>query len=426
MSRTFTMFAITCLLVATSYGQNSSSSDQAETIKLLQQEVEMLKTRLAAVESRQEQSPNGAQLVSATYTPAAAPAPAPAVQDNPAMQNFGLVKGIKFQGFGEVGWKANDHHAGQTPTFGFSNGPNGNFSIGDFDLFLTSRINEKTSVLAEMVFGESDAQSFDIDMERVLLKYDHNDYLKLSFGRFHTATSYYNSVFHSGKWLQTPVNRPLVVEFANDGGLLPTQAVGLSVTGKIPSGKLGLNYVFEYGTSDTIRPDINDREAAETDESNGNGITAGIYMKPDWAQGLDIGGSFYHDRLNPTDTGFHIGQSIISGHVVYTTPKFEFINEAFLIQHAVDGLRTFNTPAFYSLISYSVAPKWRPFFMYQYANANSTRVIFDDVALRHGPSVGVRYDFNSYVGFKTQYEHTFRRTPLSGINTVSTQLAFRF
>jgi len=112
--------------------------------------------------------------------------------------------------------------------------------------------------------------------------------------------------------------------------------------------------------------------------------------------------------------------------VVYTTPKLEFINEAFLIQHAVDGFRTFNTSAFYSLISDNVSGKWRPFFMYQYANANSTRVIFDDVALRHGPSVGVRYDFNSYVGFKTQYEHTFRRTPLSGINTVSTQLAFRF
>jgi len=78
------------------------------------------------------------------------------------------------------------------------------------------------------------------------------------------------------------------------------------------------------------------------------------------------------------------------------------------------------------LISHSFGEKWRPYFMYQYANANQTRIIFDDVALRHGPSAGVRYDFNSYVGFKAQFEHTFRRDPLPGINGVSTQLAFRF
>src|SRR5882672_11139841 len=100
MSRIFTLFAITCLLGASSYGQKSSSPDQAETIKLLQQEVDMLKTRLAAVESKQNQQP-GAQLVSATYTPAPPPAAAP--QENPSTQNFGLVKGIKFQGFGEIG-----------------------------------------------------------------------------------------------------------------------------------------------------------------------------------------------------------------------------------------------------------------------------------------------------------------------------------
>jgi hypothetical protein len=35
------------------------------------------------------------------------------------------------------------------------------------------------------------------------------------------------------------------MEFANDGGVLPTQAVGLSVTGSIPSGRLGLNYIAE-------------------------------------------------------------------------------------------------------------------------------------------------------------------------------------
>jgi hypothetical protein len=259
-----------------------------------------------------------------------------------------------------------------------------------------------------------------------LLKYDANDYLKMSFGRYHTATSFFNQNFHSGKWLQTPTDRPLVVQFAAKGGMLPTQAIGASITGKIPSGKLGLNYIFEYGTSDTVRPDINSRTVATTDESNGNGTTLGLFAKPDFLPGLEVGGSFYHDRLNPTDTGLHIGQSIYSAHLMYLTPRFEFINEGFVIQHAVDNARTYHTPAFYSLISYNVSGKWRPYFMYQYANANVNRVVLDDIGLRHGPSAGVRYDFNSYVAAKFQYDRAMRRNPLPTINSATTQLAFRF
>lgn len=122
-------------------------------------------------------------------------------------------------------------------------GSAGNFYTGDFDLFLTSKLTEKASVLAELVVGEEDGQSFSVELGRALLKYDCNDHLRLSFGRYHTGIGYYNTAFQSGRWLQTTADRPLVMEFAGDGGLLPTQAIGFSVTGQIPSGKLGLNYI---------------------------------------------------------------------------------------------------------------------------------------------------------------------------------------
>jgi len=410
MLRICTFFTLACLLVSVGNAQ-TPTTDQKETIKLLQQEVEMLKARLATVEAKQQ-----------------APAQAAPVQETSvaAPQSFDLMRGVKIQGFGEVGWRANDNRAGQAQVNGFSDGPNGNFATGDFDLFLTSRINDKTMVLSEVVFEAADAQSFNVNLARLLLNYNYNDYFKASLGRYHTSTSYYNQVFHSGAWLQTPINRPLAVEFASKGGILPTQAIGASLTGKIPSGKLGLNYIFEYGTSDTIRPDINSRTGDVTDESNGNGTTVGLFMKPEWAPNWNVGGSYYHDRINPTDTGFDIGQSIISAHAVYTSPKIEFINEAFVVQHDVKGSRVFNTPAFYTLISDNVSGKWRPYVMYQYTNANAQRVVLDDIGLRHGPTGGVRYDFNSYVGFKAQYDHVFRRTPLPSINTVSTQVSFRF
>jgi hypothetical protein len=157
------------------------------------------------------------------------------------------------------------------------------------------------------VIGEGDAQSFRVSMDRLLLKYDWNEHLQASFGRYHTAIGYYNIAFHSGKWLQTATDRPFAMQFADDGGLLPTQAIGFELTGKIPSGKFGAHYRFEYGSSDTIRPELD--RPAEVDENNGNHLRVGTFFRPDWARGLQIGASYYHNRISD----FHRGPSVRLG-----------------------------------------------------------------------------------------------------------------
>jgi hypothetical protein len=292
-------------------------------------------------------------------------------------------------------------------------------------LFLTSRINDRASVLAEIVFGEGDAQSFSVDLERALLKYDYNDHLKMSFGRYHTGIGYYNTAFHSGKWLQTTADRPLVMEFANDGGLLPTQAVGISVTGLVPSGKLGLNYLLEYGSSDTIRPELSGSGVTE-DENNSNHINLGFFFRPVAVPGLQIGGSFYHDKINQADAGpsVRFGQTIVNGYVVYIKHGFEFLNEGFLIRHSLEHSEvTFNMPAFYTQFSKRFG-SIRPFARYQYANTNRD-TMFDDVLLRHGPSFGVRYDLNENMALKAQLDHTLRKGQ-ADLNGLQLQLAVTF
>ena len=53
-----------------------------------------------------------------------------------------------------------------------------------------------------------------------------------------------------------------------------------------------------------------------------------------------------------------MGQTIGSGHVVYLTPRFEFMNEGFIVQHKVEETgAVFNTPAFYSLISTKIGAR---------------------------------------------------------------------
>ena len=344
------------------------------------------------------------------------------MRDSPA---FHELHGIQWRGFGEVDYKVLNQKIPELGTFGFVPGSAGSFYIGDFDLLLTSRLNDKASVLAEVVFGEEDAQTFNVDLERALFKYDYNDHLRMSFGRYHTGVGYYNSAFHSGSWLQTTADRPLVMEFADDGGILPTQAVGVSVTGQIPSGGIGLNYTAEYGSSDTIRPQINN-SGLSVDENNGNHINLGLFLRPSSIAGLQIGASFYHDKISDFEKGpsVRLGQTIVNAHVVYVAHGMEFLNEGFLVRHSYEASQTvFNMPAFYSQLSRRFA-RFRPFIRYQYINANQNS-IFSDVLLRHGPSFGLRYDFNDFVAFKAQFDHMIRKDQ-PALDGLHLQLAFTF
>jgi hypothetical protein len=428
------------LLSSLCYPQDATPTDP-ETIRQLVQQVKDLQERVKLLESQQSHAeastpdstkpPVPPVIESADQTP-----PAPAV-----WQELHEVHGIQWRGFGQVDYKALNQRVPELGTYGFVPGSQANFYTGDFGLFLISRLTAKTSVLSEIAFEETDAQKYKVDLRRMLLKYDYNDHLKMSFGRYQTNIGYYNWAFRSAAWLQTTADRPLVMEFATNGGLLPTQAIGVSVTGAIPTGKLGLNYVAEYGSSDTMRPDING-DGFVTDENNGNQTNVGLFARPDWLRGLQFGSSYYHDQISnnllnavsgtrvpspPSSPGpaARYDQTIVNAYAVYVAHGIEFLNEAFLIRHALIGSSLhFDTPAFYSQISKQFG-HIRPFFRYQYVNASVNNVIYNDVGLRYGPSFGARYDLNDYIAVKADLDHTVRRDE-PDLNGLQLQLAFTF
>ncbi len=282
-------------------------------------------------------------------------------------------------------------------------------------------------MLSEIIFEEGNAQSYNVDLRRMPLKYDYSDHLKFSFGRYQTDIGYYNWAFRSAAWLQTTADRPLVMQYASEGGLLRTQAIGVSVTGSIPARRLGLHYVAEYGSSDTIRPDI-DGSGLLNDENNSNQVNIGLFVRPDSAPGLQIGTSYYHDKISNFIQGpsLRFGQTIVNGYVVYVQHGIEFLNEGFLIRDAALHFSdvVFNTPAFYSQFSKQIGHT-RPFFRYQYANASTNNSIYNDVGLRLGPSFGARYDLNDYMAFTAQWDHTVRRGE-PDLNGLQLQWAFTF
>lgn len=396
----------------------AAPGDEQETIRRLLEQVQELQQKVAALELH-------AQPAAQAETPAVVEPDGVAASSQLTVSNSHELYGIRWRGFGDLSYKILDQRTPELGTFGFVPGSAGNFFIGDFDLLLTSRITDKASVLSEVVIGEEDAQAFSIDLERVLFQYEHNDRLKIALGRYHTAIGYYNAAFHSGGWLQTTTDRPLIMEFANDGGLLPTQAVGVSISGEVPSGGWGLNYLLEYGSSDTIRPELN-ANGIEEDENNGNHINLGLFLRPERFPGLEVGGSIYHDNISDFQRGpsVRLGQMVVNAHIVYVHRGLELLNEGFLLRHAYEhGGLVYNMPAFYTQMSKAFG-HIRPYFRYQYINAHP-KGIFEDVGLRHGPSFGARYDFNDNIGFKAQLDHTVRKDQ-PDLNGAQFQLVFAF
>jgi hypothetical protein len=419
------------VLVVAALGQAQTTSDQptitqlVQQINQLQQQDLELQERIRILEAKQQQGPREVDNASAPSPLLPAEQAQPPQVPSAAPFDWHDVRGLQWRGFGEANYKVLNQRRPELSTSGFTPGSAGNFYTGDFDLFLDAKISDRASVLSEIAFGEGDHQTFTVDLERFLLQYEFNDHLKISFGRYQTGLSFYNSEFKSAKWFLTTADRPLITEFASDGGMLPTQAVGVSVTGLVPSGRLDLHYLFEYGSSDTVRPDINGSGNID-DENNGNHVNIGLFVRPEVLPGLQIGGSFYHDEIGDSigPSSPRIGQTIVNAHVVYVAHMVEFLNEGFLIRHTPENTRVaFNMPAFYSQISKRFG-RVRPFFRYQYVNANAHSA-FEDVDLRYGPSFGARYDFNDNIAFKAQLDHTVRKgqPDLTGLQL---QLAFAF
>ena len=303
--------------------------------------------------------------------------------------------------------------------------PHTAFQAGEFDLLMTSKLSDHLSFVAETVFGAGTTNEFSVDLERYQLTYRLNDYFSISGGRFHTAIGYYNTAYHHGNWFSTAEGRPIMYLFEDSGGLLPIHTMGITMTGPIPqAGKLGLHWVAEIGNGRASNPAAVEPVQNFYTDRNYKAFNFAAYIKPEWLQGLQIGGSYYHDRLSPP--GFaHVDQDIPSAYAVYFTSNWEFMNEAVLLSNHVEGTNlTYRSPMAYTQVARKFGI-YRPYFRYQYVNDRPGDPLNIIQGLYYGPSVGVRVDYSDYAAFKLQYNRLLKGE-LPAANGLNAQIAFTF
>src|SRR5437870_7863452 len=395
--------------------QTADPADQdKQTIRVLLQRVEQLEARVTQLEAARQGVPAPAptQVSQQATTPSEAETEAQAEQPSEP-ERMDLSKTLlRMRGFGDITLHG-DNNKGDTTSF----------SLGQLNLFVTSDVSEKFKFLTEIVFEAGSDNAVGVDVERMLLQYSPNDYFNLAVGRYHTAIGYYNTAYHHSTWFQTATGRPFLFAFEDQGGILPIHNVGASITGKVPSGSLGLHYVAEIGNGRAYR--TSEPVQNTVDDNTHKALNFAIFARPEAIRGLQVGFSAYRDLLTPA-APLAIDETILAAHAVYTGLDFEWLNEALLIRNAPRGMpRVFNTPGFYSQISRRFR-SYRPYFRYQYVNAPANEPIFSpNVGLQLGPSFGLRYDMSEFVAVKVQYDYTMLRGDRA-FHTVALQTGFTF
>jgi len=441
----FLLIVCLCFTIAPSltFAQDNSgtNNDDHVLVQQLLQRIQQLETRLQEVESHQQMTPTAAPAIptpvqAQVKEEAAAPIATTPLVTDPQTGMSGMDHSsqlpLRIRGYADIGLFAND---GVIAPENHSS-----FALGQFNLFMTSRLSPRAGVLAELIVEPESTNGVGVDLERLLFNYSVSDSLNASVGRYHSSIGYYNTAYHHSSWMQTTVERPFLFAFEDDGGILPIHNVGVSLSGTLPSGSLGLNYIVEVGNGRASRSRLDEAVQNAFDENSHKSLNLAFFVRPERWRGMQAGFSYYLDRLTP-DAGSlienpadpfplnvagrpRIDERIMAAHVIYQTGRFEFLNEGILIQHDLNGYHTFYTPGFYSQIS----RRWgqvRPYFRYQYVNASPYEPVFGDVGLRQGPLAGLRFDITESSAFKVEYDRTLVRG-YSPINGLATQVSFAF
>jgi len=429
-------------------GAQSTDAATQELIQQLLTRIDGLEKRVAELE-REKAAVSSAAPAPSVETPAPAPQQTKPVAAQPppnihahdqlpvpqppqAEPPQPVYPALRILGFGDVDFSSSNLH-GVASGFGGQTllTPHSGFELGQTTLQLISALAPKVAFFGEITFtaradagtGSPSAAGFNTEVERVILRYDFNDYIKLSFGRYHTPINYWNTAFHHGQWLQTTISRPEMVQFG--GSFIPVHFIGALAEGALPAGGLNLNYDVGVGNG---RGQVISRGGDAGDINNNRAWLVNAFIKPDQAYGLQVGGSVYRDEVDPLG-GPVAREWIESAHIVWTRETPELIAEFANATHQpIFAGRTANSQAWYVQTAYRLpwfGRLWKPYYRLEQIHVPNSDVIFHLVPTFTASTSGVRWDFSSLAAFKLEYRYYWLRSgpPIRGLFS---QVAFTF
>lgn len=330
---------------------------------------------------------------------------------------------LAIRGFGNVNGRYIDHKVSDDITSG-----NNFFSLGEFDLFMTSKLSNRISFLNETVFEFDSSGEVEIDIERLLIHYDVNNLLKIDVGKFFLPIGYWVPTYNHGVWFQTTMDRPVIVNFQDKGGPLPTHDTGIKVSGSVLLEGFDLNYNCAItngrGINTTQRQnfeDMNDKKA----------FSLQFEIQPHIVEGLRLGPSIYYDVIPEDETNPNreneIREIIYGGHIVYTIRNIELLTEAFVVNHDEVSGDVFNTYGGYAQFAYAIN-KFKPYYRYDHVDYDNSDPFYRESKFdffdTNTHTIGLRYELSHFNALK--FEYSRGEFDDEAVNIIGLQTAFSF
>ncbi len=117
------------------------------------------------------------------------------------------------------------------------------------DFFYTAKYGD-WRLLGEAVVGDDEREIERLALGRVTPAGN-----QIWLGRYHTALGHWNHKFHHGMYLQTTIHRPSIIEWEDDGGVIPAHATGISLGGEHEVNDRIVHYALEFGLGPALGGD---------------------------------------------------------------------------------------------------------------------------------------------------------------------------
>lgn len=297
------------------------------------------------------------------------------------------------------------------------------FALGQYDMYITSQLNDDFSILGETVF-EYDGDQAILDIERVIAKYSMDNYFNIEFGKHHSPIGYWNTQYHHGAVLQPTIERPQIFRFEDEGGILPIHSTGIMFAGyDITDLKLAYSVMIANGLG----------SSPVKDNDNYKATIFNLSLKP--IEGVQIGVSYTDDQKSaktatlikdPTPVNENqeytlltddMKQNIITGTFIYQSESLEVISEFAQISNKVKSEKT-TTTGFYAYAGYKI-DKFVPYLRYDQVKYDTKDVYYPAIDITN-ITVGLRYEINYLSVLKAEY----RNWDIA--NTKSNEFVFQF
>ena len=300
------------------------------------------------------------------------------------------------------------------------------FALGTLDLLVTGRSGPLLA-MSEIAL-ETDPATGDtgLDLERMFVGW-HTDRFSIDAGRTHTELGYWNNAFHHGSWLQMPVNRPRVVLFEDQGGILPIHSVGATGRWRVLTGEHQIELIAALANG---RGNIVDNVRLGDDTNLWKSVLFKVEFKGFGARDLRVGLSGLYDRIAPADATIRpalpdvtIPEWIGNAYLAYRSPELTVIAEGYDILHTAEG-QTWNTFDGFGLLAYRLGD----FSPYATGEIRAGQIQSDPFFFPTGfpdpanpqllgryaeVAAGVRWDVSTWSAIKLEYRETHTESPRS-------------